>query len=479
MKIHEKLFINGQWCVPDGQGHIDVESASTQRIIARIPEGTARDADQAVKAARYAFGPWSRTSPNERAKYLDHIQRLLKERSEEIGNIIAQEVGMPVGQATKIQAGSPRFTFSTCAKMLPDFQWEEQIGNSTVLREPVGVVVAITPWNYPLHQIAAKVAPALAAGCTIVLKPSEVAPLNAFIFAEIIEAAGLPAGVFNLVTGYGPDVGEALVTHPETDMVSFTGSTRAGKRVAALAAEGVKRVTLELGGKSAAIVLQDADLSRAVKTTVGACFINAGQTCSAHTRLLVHESQYEQVAELARTEAEKYVVGDPFAEGTRLGPVISDRQREQVRRYIGIALEEGAVLLTGGADAPEGLDTGYYVKPTVFGRVAPDSTIAREEVFGPVLSIITFSNTEEAIKIANDTPYGLAGAVWSGDQDSAMQVARQLRTGQVDINGGEFNMLAPFGGYKQSGYGRELGKYGIEEFLEVKSIQLRREAAAE
>lgn len=476
MKIRDKLFIDGQWCIPAGEGQIDVESASTQQVIARIPEGTRPDADQAVKAARSAFGTWSTTSPNDRAQYLDRIQRLLKDRSDEIGNIIAQEVGMPVGQAIKIQAGSPRFTFSACAKLLPEFKWEEQVGNSKILREPVGVVVAITPWNYPLHQIAAKVAPALAAGCTIVLKPSEIAPLNAFIFAEIVEAAGLPAGVFNLVTGYGPDVGEALVTHPDTDMVSFTGSTRAGKRVAALAAEGVKRVTLELGGKSAAIVLPDAELSRAIKTTIGACFINAGQTCSAHTRLLVHESQYEQAAELARTEAEKYTAGDPFKDGTRLGPVISEKQREQVRRYIGIAIEEGAELLTGGAETPDGLDTGYYVKPTVFGRVAPDSTIAQEEIFGPVLSILTYKNTDEAIQIANNTPYGLAGAVWSGNQDEALRVARQLRTGQVDINGGDFNMLAPFGGYKQSGYGRELGKYGIEEFLELKAIQMQREA---
>lgn len=474
MKIYDKVFINGVWVQPSGQDCIDIESASTQEVIARIPAAEAEDARLAVEAARRAFPAWSATTPEERAVYLDKIGAQLKERSTEIGETIAHEVGMPLMQAIKIQAGSPRFTFASYAKLLTTFEWQEQVGNSTVYREPVGVVVCITPWNYPLHQIAAKVAPALAAGCTVVLKPSEVAPLNAFIFAEIIESVGLPKGVLNMVTGYGATVGEAMVSSPDADMVSFTGSTRSGTRVAELAAATVKRVALELGGKSAAIVLQDADLTQAVKATVSACFLNSGQTCSAHTRLLVHESQYEEAAALAKKYADAYVVGNPLDAATTLGPLISHAQRERVRSYINKGIEEGAELIAGGPESPAGLDRGYYVQPTVFGRVDPESTIAQEEIFGPVLSIITYRNVDEAVDIANGTPFGLAGAVWSADEDKAVGVALRLRTGQVDINGGQFNMLAPFGGYKQSGYGRELGKFGLDEFLEFKSVQFRR-----
>ncbi|WP_353146152.1 aldehyde dehydrogenase family protein [Pollutimonas bauzanensis] len=474
MKIYDKIFINGVWVQPSGQDVIDIESASTQEIIARIPAAEAEDARLAVEAARGAFPDWSATTPQERAVYLDRIGAQLKERSAEIGETIAHEVGMPLMQAIKIQAGSPRFTFASYSKLLTTFEWQQQVGNSTVYREPVGVVVCITPWNYPLHQIAAKVAPALAAGCTVVLKPSEVAPLNAFIFAEIIASVGLPKGVFNMVTGYGATVGEALVSSPDADMVSFTGSTRSGTRVAELAAATVKRVALELGGKSAAIVLQDADLTQAVKATVSTCFLNSGQTCSAHTRLLVHESQYEEAAALAKKYADAYVVGSPLDEATTLGPVISHAQRERVRSYINKGIEEGAELIAGGPESPAGLDKGYYVQPTVFGRVDPLSTIAQEEIFGPVLSIITYRNLDEAVEIANGTPFGLAGAVWSADEDKAVGVALRLRTGQVDINGGQFNMLAPFGGYKQSGYGRELGKFGLDEFLEFKSVQFKR-----
>ena len=348
-----------------------------------------------------------------------------------------------------------------------------------MLREPVGVVAAITPWNYPLHQIAAKVAAALAAGCTVVLKPSEVAPLNAFVLTEIIHASGLPAGVFNLVTGYGPVVGEAMAKHPGVDMVSFTGSTRAGKRVSELASASVKRVALELGGKSAAVILEDADLAAAVNGTVNACFLNSGQTCSAHTRMLVPEGKYDEAAKIAAELAQGFTVGDPFGGAAKLGPLISDVQRDRVRGYIRKGIEEGAELLAGGADAPEGLPKGYYVKPTVFGKVKPDSIIAQEEIFGPVLSIITYKDEDEAVRIANGTPYGLAGGVWSKDEGRANKVARRIRAGQVDINGGPFNLSAPFGGFKQSGNGRELGRFGLEEFLEYKSLQLKPEPKPE
>ena len=362
--------------------------------------------------------------------------------------------------------------------MAAEFEWEEVTGNSRVVREPVGVVACITPWNYPLHQIAAKVAAAMAAGCTVVLKPSEVAPLNAFILAEVIDAAGVPPGVFNLVSGVGPVIGEALVRHPEVDMVSFTGSTRAGKRISEVASGTVKRVALELGGKSASVILDDADLPTAVKGTVTACFLNSGQTCSAHTRMLVPESRYEEAAKIAAEVAKNFTVGDPFGGTAKLGPLISEAQRERVRSYIQKGMDEGAELLCGGPDAPAGLPKGYYVQPTIFGRVKPDSTIAQEEIFGPVLSIITYRDEDEAVKIANGTPYGLAGGVWAGSDERAQRVAKRLRTGQVDINGGSFNLFAPFGGYKQSGRGREMGRYGMEEFLEYKSLQFKPNAAS-
>jgi acyl-CoA reductase-like NAD-dependent aldehyde dehydrogenase len=350
--------------------------------------------------------------------------------------------------------------------------WEEKVGNSLIVREPAGVVAAITPWNYPLHQIANKVAPALAAGCTVVLKPSEVVPLNAFVLAEIVEEVGLPAGVFNLVSGTGPVVGEAVVAHPDTDMVSFTGSTRAGRRVSELAAQSVKPVTLELGGKSPNVILDDADLEKAVTDGVAKCFLNSGQTCSALTRMLVPREQLEEAERIAATVAETFTPGDPFDDSTRLGPLVSATQLERVRGYIAKGQEEGARLVTGGADLPEGKEHGYFVSPTVFSDVEPDMTIAQEEIFGPVLSIIPYDDEEDAVRIANDTIYGLAGGVWSGDEDRARRVAARIRTGQVEINGGAFNPLAPFGGYKQSGHGRELGRYGLEEFLVVKSLQL-------
>jgi betaine-aldehyde dehydrogenase len=478
MQIRDKLYINGQWATPAGPKTIEVRSASTEGVIGRVPEGTPEDADAAVRAARAASESWAATSVPERARFLARIHEGLQARAEDIGRTIAGEVGMPLKLATRIQAGSPIFTFSMYAKMLADFKFEERIGNSIVLREPVGVVAAITPWNYPLHQIAAKVAPALAAGCTVVLKPSEIAPLNAFILAEVIHAEGLPRGVFNLVTGYGPVVGEALAKHAQVDMISFTGSVRAGKRVSELASRTVKRVTLELGGKSASVILDDADLAAAVKGTVNACFLNSGQTCSAHTRMLVPEGRHDEAARIAVEFARTFTVGDPFGDKAKMGPLTSAAQRDRVRGYIKKGIEEGAVLLCGGPDAPEGMDKGYYVRPTIFGRVDPKSTIAQEEIFGPVLAIIPYKNEEDAVRIANDTVYGLAGGVWSADEERAKRVARRLRTGQVDINGGPFNMLAPFGGYKQSGKGRELGRAGLEEYLEYKALQLKVAAKA-
>ena len=473
MQNRDKLFIDGRWAAPSGKTAIDVINASTEAVMGRIPEGDAADVAAAVAAARRAFDGWAATPVADRAAFLKKIQEGLKARSEDIARTIAGEVGMPLKLSTMIQAGSPIGTFGMYSRMLGDFAFEEKVGHSLVLREPIGVVAAITPWNYPLHQIAAKVAPALAAGCTVVLKPSEVAPLNAFILAEVIDAAGLPAGVFNLVTGTGPVVGEAMVTHPDVDMVSFTGSTRAGKRVSELASQTVKRVALELGGKSAAVILDDADFAAAVRGTVNACFLNSGQTCTAHTRMLVPESRYAEAAKLAVEAAAKFTVGDPFAETSKLGPLISASQRDRVRDFIRKGIAEGAELLCGGPDAPAGLTKGYYVQPTVFGRVKPGSTIEQEEIFGPVLSIIAYKDEDEAARIANGTPYGLAGAAWAGSDERAIAFARRMRTGQVDINGGAFNALAPFGGYKQSGNGRELGKYGLEEFLEYKALQFK------
>lgn len=473
MHQRDQLYINGRWTAPHGAGRIDVISASTEEVMGRIPEGDEHDADAAVRAARAAFDAWAATPPAERAAYLQKIAEGLKARQAELAQLIAGELGMPLKLASMIQVGTPIANFGYYAKLATSHAWEEKVGHSKVVSEPVGVVAAITPWNYPLHQIAAKVAAALAAGCTVVLKPSEVTPLNAFVLAEVIDAAGLPPGVFNLVSGTGPVVGEALVKHELVDMVSFTGSTRAGRRISEVAAVTIKRVALELGGKSASVILPSADLAAAVKGTVNACFLNSGQTCSAHTRMLVHESQYEQAAKLAAEAAARFTIGDPFGEAAKLGPLVSEVQRERVRGYIRKGIEEGAELLCGGPDAPADLPKGYYVKPTVLGRVKPDATVAQEEIFGPVLSILTYRDEDEAVAIANNTIYGLAGAVWAGDDAEAERVARRIRTGQVDINGGGFNLFAPFGGYKQSGHGREMGRFGLEEFLELKSLQFK------
>ena len=474
MLVRDKLFIGGQWVAPSTRDTIDVHNAGTGEVMGRIPAAGDKDAAAAVGAARAALEGWSQTPVEKRAEYLQKISDGLKARAEELARLIAQEVGMPIKLAGRIQAGLPIANFANYAKLVKDFKFEERVGNSVVVREPVGVVLAITPWNYPLHQIALKVAPALAAGCTVVLKPSEIAPFNAFVLAEVIDAAGLPKGVFNLVTGFGPAVGEALVRHPDVDMISFTGSTRAGKRISEVAAQGVKRVALELGGKSPSVILEDADLAAAVKGTINGCYLNSGQTCTALTRMLVPESKYEEAKKIAAEVAKGFTLGDPLSEATRLGPLTSAPQLERVRGYIRKGIAEGAELVTGGAEAPEGVPAGgYFVKPTVFGKVKPGSTIEQEEIFGPVLSIVTYKDEDEAVRIANDTAYGLAAAVWSKDEAHAQKVARRIRAGQVDVNGGAFNMNAPFGGFKQSGHGREAGVYGLEEFLEYKSLQLK------
>lgn len=477
MQNRDKLYIGGKWVSPHGTGSISVINASTEEVMGRIPEGNELDAQAAVASARSAFDAWTAQPVAVRSEYLRKIQAGLQERAAELAQIITGEVGMPLKLSAQIQVGSPIANFGYYANLAEKFQWEELTGNSRVVREAVGVVACITPWNYPLHQIAAKVAAAMAAGCTVVLKPSEVAPLNAFVLAEVIDAAGVPAGVFNLVSGAGNVVGEALVSHPDVDMVSFTGSTRAGKRISEVAAATVKRVALELGGKSASLILEDADLGVAVKGTVSACFLNSGQTCSAHTRMLVPESRYEEAAKIAVEAAARFTIGDPYGSTARLGPLISESQRERVRDYIRKGMASGAELLCGGPDQPAELPRGYYVQPTIFGRVPPDSVIAQEEIFGPVLAIIPYRDEDDAVRIANNTLYGLAGAVWAGTDDRAVIVARRLRTGQVDINGGSFNLFAPFGGYKQSGHGREMGPYGLEEFLELKSMQFKPGAA--
>ncbi|MGO8872601.1 MAG: aldehyde dehydrogenase family protein [Acidimicrobiales bacterium] len=470
--VRDTLYIGGGWTPSSGSVSIEVIDSTTEEVIGTVPEGTVDDVADAVAAAGRAFPSWAATPLTERVAFLTAVSEALADRMEPLAELITHEVGMPLVLSQLVQVGLPMASFGSMVQVTADFIWEQTVGNSLVVREPIGVVGAITPWNYPLHQIAAKVAPALAAGCTVVLKPSEVAPLNAFVLADIFEEVGLPAGVFNLVTGFGPVVGEALAGHPGVDMVSFTGSTRAGKRVAEVAAATVKRVALELGGKSANVILDDADLATAVPDGVGKCFLNSGQTCSALTRMLVPRDHLAEVEALAVAAAETFAPGDPFDGASRLGPLVSAVQRDRVRNYIEKGIGEGATLLTGGAAPPEGLERGYFVQPTVFSSVTPDMTIARDEIFGPVLSIIPYDTEEEAVEIANDTEYGLAGGVWSGDPERAKAVARRLRTGQVEVNGGGFNPMAPFGGYKQSGNGREFGAFGLDEYLEVKSMQL-------
>lgn len=468
----ENLFVDGDWMASTGAARIDVENPATETTIARVPDGTAEDVDRAVAAARRAFPQWSATPLTERIRLVAALRDGLQARQQEIADAITAEMGAPAKLAMTVQSGMPLQVLSGFVELAGELDETETVGNSVVLHEPVGVVAAITPWNYPLHQTIAKLAPALLAGCTVVHKPSEVAPLSAYILAEITKSIGLPAGVYNLVSGSGAVVGEALARHPDVDMVSFTGSTRAGRRVGALAAETVKRVALELGGKSANLILEDADLAAAVKVGVANCFLNSGQTCTAWTRMLVPASRHAEALDLAAAAASAYTVGDPTDPKTRLGPLASAAQRDRVRAYLKRGVSDGARIVTGGPDAAGLPDHGYFVAPTVFADVDPTAVIAQEEIFGPVLAVIRYDGEDDGVRIANNTEYGLAGAVWSADTDNAMRVARRLRTGQVDINGARFNPSAPFGGYKQSGNGRELGRHGLEEFLLVKSVQM-------
>jgi aldehyde dehydrogenase (NAD+) len=469
--MRDVIYVGGAWADSSTSATIDVVNPATEEVIDRVPAGTAADVDRAVAAARRAQPGWEATPPAERAAHLRAVLDGLTARQEDLATLIATDLGAPYQLALKVHVATPIAVLSGILDILETYDFAGRpCGNSLIVREPVGVVGAITPWNYPLHQVVAKVAPALAAGCTVVLKPSEVAPLAAYALADVIDEAGLPPGVFNLVSGLGPVVGEAIASHEGVDMVSFTGSTRAGKRVAELAAQSVKRVALELGGKSPNVILPDAELPVAVKVGVAKAYVNSGQTCNALTRMLVHGAHYDEAVELAVKAAERYTPGDPFAEESRLGPLASRAQLDRVRGYVDRGVEEGARLVTGGTETT--LSRGYYVLPTVFADVTPSMTIAREEIFGPVLAILAYEDEDEAVRIANDTPYGLAAGVWSGDQDHAVAIGRRLKAGQVEINGGRFNPVAPFGGFKQSGIGRELGLHGLEEFLEIKSLQL-------
>ncbi|MFG3162017.1 aldehyde dehydrogenase family protein [Streptomyces sp. NPDC048232] len=461
MKAHDGMYIDGAWRSADGRDTIDVVNPVDERVIGTVPAGTALDVDTAVRAARAALPGWASTPPAERAARLAALRDVLVARKDEVAETVTAELGSPLKFSQAVHAAAPIAVAGSYAELAATYAFEEKVGNSVVHHEPVGVVGAITPWNYPLHQIVAKVAPALAAGCTIVLKPAEDTPLTAQLFAEAVHEAGLPAGVFNLVTGLGPVAGQALAEHPGVDLVSFTGSTAVGRRIGALAGAAVKNVALELGGKSANVILPSADLAKAVNVGVANVMSNSGQTCSAWTRMLVHRDQYDEAVELAAQAAAKY--------GDRIGPVVNAKQQERVRGYIEKGVAEGARIVAGGAESPQ--EQGYYVSPTVLADVTEDMTVAQEEIFGPVLSVLRYEDEEDALRIANGTVYGLAGAVWAGDEAEAVAFARRMETGQVDINGGRFNPLAPFGGYKQSGVGRELGAHGLTEYLQTKSLQ--------
>ena len=465
-----KFYIDGAWVDPVEPRPLDVINPATEEAVATISLGSAKDVDRAVKAARAAFPAFSRTSKADRIALLQRIIEAYKARYDDIAKAISLEMGAPAWLATKAQAATGLGHLNQMIIVLKDYEFEKLEGRTMIVREPIGVCGFITPWNWPINQIMCKVAPALAAGCTMVLKPSEIAPLNAIIFAEVLDAAGVPKGVFNLVNGDGPTVGQAIASHPGVDLVSFTGSTRAGILVAKAAADTVKRVHQELGGKSANIILPDADLKKAVSEGVKSCFRNSGQSCNAPTRMFVPADQHADAVKVARETAETVKVGAPDGSDTIIGPVVSETQFNKIQRLIETGVKEGATLVTGGPGRPEGLQKGYYVKPTVFANVKPEMTIAREEIFGPVLSILPYQTEEQVVELANDTVYGLAGYVQSGDLAHARRVASELRAGQIALNGAPGDMAAPFGGYKQSGNGREWGKYGFEEFLEVKAV---------
>lgn len=466
----KRFYIDGAWVTPPGRRELAVINPATEQQVGKIMLGTAEDVDVAVKAARAAFETYSQTTREERVALLERIIKVYQARMKDVALAISDEMGAPMKFALNAQAGSGLGHFMSTLAALKEFEFEETLGTTQIRREPVGVCGLITPWNWPLNQIGCKVAPALAAGCTMVLKPSEVAPLSAHIFAEIMHEAGVPKGVFNMVDGDGPTVGEALSRHPDIDMMSFTGSTRAGVQVAKAAADTVKRVSQELGGKSANIILEDADLNAAVKSGVLSMMSNTGQSCNAPSRMLVPKKLYEEAVSIAKTVAAKPVVGDPKKDGVTMGPVANKNQFEKIQRLLQTGVDEGATVVIGGPGRPDGIVQGYFIKPTVFANVNNTMTIAREEIFGPVLVMIPYETEEEAVRIANDTVYGLSGYVYSGDIERARKVARRLRTGMVHLNGASTDVNAPFGGYKQSGNGREWGKEGLKEFLEVKAL---------
>ncbi|MER5437682.1 aldehyde dehydrogenase family protein [Streptomyces sp. NPDC002790] len=465
----DQIFINGKWVPSAGTDVLEVINPVTEEAVVTIPAGTPVDVDAAAEAAAAAFAAWSRTTVEERAGFLRKLAELTKKRSDEITRAVVSEIGQPYAIAAEAQGASAVVDLESIADSLSGISWQEQVDHTVVAREPAGVVGAITPWNGPMRMVCMKAGAAIAAGCTVVLKGTEVAPLSSFIFAEMCADAGLPDGVFNLVSGTGPAVGEAIVTHPLVDMVSLTGSVRAGRRVMELAAQGVKKVALELGGKSANVILEDADLARAIEVGMEDAFRNSGQVCGGLSRVLVPRSRLAEAEEIAVRKAESSVLGDPYDAATTLGPVANIHQRQRIRDYIQSGLDEGVRLLTGGPEAPEGLDRGFFVRPTVFSG-DNTSRIAREEIFGPVVVLIPFDDEDEAFRIANDTDYGLAGAIWAGTDERARGLASRLRAGRIRINGSAVNQRAPHGGFKLSGIGREFGRYGIEEFLEYKSI---------